>query len=355
MISDAAALGRLIEQLAPFHDIGFDTEADSLHCYHEKICLVQISVPGEGWLVDPLAGISLDPLYEALSPKRLIIHGADYDLRLLSRFPAFTATDIFDTSIAARFAGETQFGLAALVQNHFGVSLSKSSQRANWALRPLSPVMQDYALNDVCYLHRLALLLEEKLRQLNRWEWYLQTRDQMVRAAREPRQKDPADAWQITGSAALQPREAAVLRALWQWRDGEASRWDRPPFHVMSNEALLAAARTAAAGGRPSVPRRMPGPRLQRFHQAVETALALPPEEWPVRERIRSKRPGAEECRRFEQLRARRDSVARELALDPSLLAPKHALMAAATEPATAPLLPWQRQLLHLPPPLPPA
>ncbi len=346
MISSQEQLAEFISRLAPHAVIGLDTEADSLHSYREKICLVQVSSPEGGWLIDPLAGIDLSDFYRSLARHRLVIHGADYDLRMLGRHPSFAAADIFDTSIAARFLGLEQIGYAALVQKFFGVALSKSSQRANWGRRPLPPTMEEYALNDVRYLLPLGEILENRLRELGRWEWFLQSRDLMVNNAREPRERDPDNVWRITGSSKLNPREAAVLRALWHWREAEADAWDRPTFHVISNERLINAACDAAAGRKTEV-HRMPGARYGRMKDAIRAALELPESEWPVLERERKARPSNAACRRFEQMREKRDRIARKLCLDPALIASRMTLMSAATD-STSQLLPWQRDLLQI-------
>lgn len=335
-----------MDRLAPHKVIGLDTEADSLHSYHEKICLVQVASPEGCYLIDPLAGFDISPFYACLSGHTVIIHGADYDLRLLGRNPAFGAVDVFDTSIAARFAGLDQIGYAALIQKFFGVTLCKASQRADWGRRPLPPRMEEYALNDVRYLIELGGILEKTLRDLGRWEWYCQTRDQMVASAREPRERDPEMAWRINGSSKLAPREAAILRALWHWRDAEASAWDRPTFHVLSNDRMIEVAKDAAAGRRPELPR-MPSNRHARFQDALRAALELPESAWPVFEREHRARPNGASCRRFEQLRQKRDRLARELGLDPALIASRQTLMSAAQDNG-ARLLPWQSALLQL-------
>lgn len=345
MISSQEQLGEFAARLSKHPVIGLDTEADSLHCYKEKVCLVQVSSPEGGWLIDPLSGVDLSAFYASLSRHRIIIHGADYDLRLLARHGSFHADDIFDTSIAARFLGLEQIGYGALVLQFFGVTLNKSSQRANWGRRPLPPIMEEYALNDVRYLLPLGEILESRLRELGRWEWYLQSRDHMVRNAREPRERDLDNAWRISGSSKLHPREAAVLRALWHWRESEAEAWDRPTFHVISNDRLLDTARDAVAG-RQVQAGRMPPPRFARMKEAIRSALDLPDDEWPVFERERKARPSGAACRRFEQLREQRDRTARELRIDPALIASRTALMGVASEDGTT-LLPWQRALLE--------
>lgn len=352
MIATPEQLADFTARLDTHRVIGLDTEADSLHSYREKICLLQVCSPDGFFLVDPLAaGLDLSAFYASLTAHTIIVHGADYDLRLLGRHPAFDATDIFDTSIAARFLGLEQIGYAALVQKFFDVTLCKASQRADWGRRPLPPRMEEYALNDVRYLLPLAEILENRLRELGRWEWYGQSRDAMVQSAREPRERDMENAWRVNGSSKLGPREAAVLRALWHWRDAEASAWDRPTFHVISNDRLIDAARAAVAGHKVEV-HRMPPPRFNRMKETLRAALELPEGAWPVFERERKPRPNNAACRRLEQLREKRDAVAKGLAIDPSLIASRLTLMSVAQENG-ARLLPWQRELLQLDEPAP--
>src|SRR5476649_2494466 len=137
LIDTSEALAAALPLFAPHPQIPIDTEADSLHCYFEKLCLIQISVPGHDLLIDPLAEFSLQPLFDSLAGKELIIHGADYDLRLLRRVGFTVTAPVFDTMIAARLCGVAEFSLAALIKRYFDVQLTKGSQKANWA-RPRS-------------------------------------------------------------------------------------------------------------------------------------------------------------------------------------------------------------------------
>ncbi len=102
------SLARLVADLEahPDDEVALDTEADSFHHYFEKVCLIQLSRDGSAWLVDPLAGLDLAPLLAALSSRRLLLHGADYDLRLLSRGHGFRPREIFDTMIAAQLLAD---------------------------------------------------------------------------------------------------------------------------------------------------------------------------------------------------------------------------------------------------------
>src|ERR1041385_6884748 len=112
MIERDTQLKELLPKLEAVDRVAVDTEADSLHCYFEKLCLIQISIPGHDYLVDPLTDLDLAPLADALTPKEIVLQGADFDLRLLRRSLGFVATRIFDTVIAARLLGMRSFSLA---------------------------------------------------------------------------------------------------------------------------------------------------------------------------------------------------------------------------------------------------
>src|SRR6476469_6629893 len=349
MIQTDAQLAELLPKLEAVDRIAVDTEADSLHCYFEKLCLIQISVPGHDYLVDPLANVDLAPLARALTPKEIVLQGADFDLRLLRRSLGFEATRIFDTVIAARLIGIRSFSLAALVEKYFGVTLVKGSQKANWAQRPLPRHMAEYALNDTRYLLPLAEKLEEGLRERGRIEWFRQSCQRALEQAAVQRTRDDDEVWRISGSGKFSGRACAVLRELWQWRDREAQAVDRPAFHILQNHLLLRAAEQFVAGEVPDF-RHFSARRREGFREAAERGLSLPESEWPTRPKRRGTRPTREMERAAEALRKRRDAVADAHGLEPSLIAPRGALDAlAADESRTDSLLvPWQRDLLEL-------
>jgi len=351
LIATSAQLAELLEKIEPVDRVAIDTEADSLHCYREKLCLLQVSLPvrdrTRDYIVDPLADLDLAPLCAVLAQKEIVLHGADYDLRLLRRNMNFVPRKIFDTMIAARLLGIREFSLAALVERFFGVKLAKGSQKANWARRPLPARMIEYAINDTHYLLPLADRLESQLREQDRLDWFRQSCVRAIELAAVERARDVDETWRIRGSGALRGRAAAVLRALWQWREKEAEAADRPPFHILQNHELLRAAESFAVGNVPDY--RYFSPRRRRaFRDAAQGALQLPDKEWPVSRRRFGTRPSAEVARRSEELRGRRDRAARELELEPAFVAPRATLEAIAADQtrASALLVPWQQQLL---------
>jgi len=354
VIASERELADLIRQVQAADRVALDTEADSLHSYREKLCLIQISSPStekpcqeDDFIVDPLGKLDLEPLRCALQPREIVLHAADYDLRMLRRGLNFTASRIFDTVIAARLLGIREFSLGALVKRFFGVELHKHSQKANWALRPLPPRMLKYAADDVHYLLPLAAKLEEELHRVQRRDWFRQSCERAIELAAAERERIQDELWRIGGAGALDPHTGAVLRALWKWREGEAEMADRPAFHILQNRELLNAAETFALGRVPDY-KHFSARRRQTFREAAKIALQSTQSEWPLMRRRSGSRPTAEMRWRADQLRERRDKAAERFGLERSFIASRGAVEAIAADPARAAslLVPWQRELI---------
>jgi ribonuclease D len=330
--------------------LAIDTEADSLHAYPEKVCLIQISTVDCDELVDPLAPIDLDPLLDALNAHELIFHAADYDLRLLRKHHEFTPSAIFDTMLAARLLGERQFGLSHLAEKFLGITLDKGSQKADWARRPLTEKMETYARNDTHHLKPLADRLTAELTAKKRLAWHQESCARLIVDCSQPFVPDPDSVWRIKGSTILDRAGLAVLRELWHWREREAIAANRPPFFVLPHETMIAIS-AAASSQQPFdglIPPRMHPRRKETLLAALRAALAVPPEKFPPVVRHYSKRPTEQEFRRFREIEQRRDRRANELGLDPTIIASKATLgdLARDWEKYSADLMTWQRELL---------
>ncbi|RYD32693.1 MAG: hypothetical protein EOP86_15120 [Verrucomicrobiaceae bacterium] len=351
-IDTPEALAALLSRIpaGPGVRCAIDTEADSLHSYKEKLCLVQLACGEEKVIIDPLSIPDLSPLVEWLQQVEIWMHGADFDMTLMKRTFDVIPERIFDTQAAARLCGERQFGLAHLVESVFGVTLSKQSQRADWGKRPLSPKMIEYALNDVHYILELADLFVGKLRALGREPWFLETCIDARESVLSRPPADPDGQWRISGSGKLRPKGLNFLRALWLWRDGEAQRLDRPAFKVSGNTDLLLWAEALENGGEARLNARFPPSCHRRFQKAVRDAAEAPESEWPRRPpRLRYDRnPEAE--KKFEQLKAKRDDIGKELDIDSSLLGSRAALEAICFQPDRVDelFLNWQRELMGI-------
>src|SRR6266853_1345775 len=148
-------------------------------------------------IVDPLAGLDLEPLRRALESREIVLHGSDYDLRMLRRGLNFVAHKIFDTLIAARLLGIREFSLAALVKRYFGLELPKGSQKADWAKRPLPARMAEYAINDTRYLLSLAEKLEAELDACERRDWLCQSCRRAIEQAAVARARKQDEFWRV--------------------------------------------------------------------------------------------------------------------------------------------------------------
>ncbi len=351
LLDSQEKLASLVGLLEGETEIAVDTEADSLHCYFEKLCLIQISTEGgKHFLVDPLAGLSLQPLLDVFERKTLIFHAAEYDLRMLRTAGDFRPARIFDTGLAARLLGARELGLATITQSLLGVTLLKNSQKENWALRPLPQKMVDYAINDTRHLHTLKRCLEARLVEKGRLSWLQESCERLVTGALQVKPRDEESAWKISGHAKLSPRAAAILRELWLWRDALAREKDKPAFHILRNEDLLRAAE-AFDKGEEFDSRQLRGEARRTFFARGRDAASLPPDKWPRREqRPRRKKFTEEQEARLEHLRRIRDAQARALELDASVIAPRAVMERVAADPAHArtSLMRWQRELLGL-------
>ncbi len=330
--------------------VAMDTEADSLHSYPEKVCLMQFSMPGEDALVDPLSGMDLAPLWQALEERTLLLHGADYDLRMLYRGYQFIPHAIFDTMLAARVVGMREFGLSALVESLLGTKLDKGPQKANWSRRPLTDRMIVYARSDTRYLHPLATLLSDRLRALDRVDWHRQMCAQLVHDCTRATEEDPDGLWRIRGSSRLEPRALGILREVWIWRDQEARAANQPPFFILNHDHLLALAEQAARGEIVDalIPKRFSVRRRRALFEALDRGARLRKADWPSPLRPRGHRLTHAQRLRLERLEARRNRHAAALGLDPSLIASRSDLVALASgcERQERALLPWQKRLL---------
>jgi ribonuclease D len=310
--------------------VALDTEADSLHHYPARLCLVQVAdAAGAAHLVDPLAGADLAPLGEVFADPRVltIVHAGDNDLTALKRGFGFAFAAVFDTYIAARFLGVRQLKLETILGHYLGVTPGPSRQKDDWSERPLTAAQETYALDDVRYLIPLAERLVDELRARGRESWARE--ECAVLAAAEPPAKtvDPDAYLDAKGARALPLRSLAILRELHAVREALALRLDRPPFKVLGAEILLAIA--AAKPGSPAHLLEVAGctPHVVARHgeallAAVARGEALPEDALPTIPRRPRPHVSAAVRRRIDALRTWRARAAERRGLDPGVLLP---------------------------------
>ncbi len=281
LVEDAEALQAAVAAMRQQPAIAVDIEADSFHHYREKVCLVQVSIPGSDFVIDPLSVVDLEPLGELLADSALVkvFHGADYDVVSLKRDYGFQIRGLFDTMIAAQFLNLPRLGLADLIDSTFGIPLDKKYQRHDWAKRPLQPEHLDYARGDT---HWLLALRELMIWRLGR-AGYVQAMREECQALEQRewqgRGEEPGDFLRVKGAMQLDEPARRVLRALYEYREEQARKLDRPVFKVIPDPVLLVVARRQPSEEddlqgivrRRSALMRQHGPALLR---AVQTGLA---------------------------------------------------------------------------------
>jgi len=165
VIENQDGLKELAGRLSCEDSFALDIEADSLHNYEGKVCLIQISTREENYIIDVLKLPDLEPLRPVLFDDRIekVLHGADYDIRMLAKDYGMEIRNLFDTMIAGQILGLKGLGLAALLNDYFKVNIDKGLQKADWSKRPLSKEMLSYAALDTAHLLSLRDLLAAKL------------------------------------------------------------------------------------------------------------------------------------------------------------------------------------------------
>ena len=351
MIDSSEKLADLLPRVRASSFVTVDTEADSLHAYPEKLCLIQMGLELGEVLVDPLAGLDLAEFFAALAGRQLLMHGADYDLRLMRKHHQFLPTAIFDTMLAARLLGQRQFSLGALVEHYLGIKLEKGSQKADWARRPLTERMAVYAANDVRYLKLLVDRLQAELTDQGRLEWHREWCARLIDETATDPGPDADSVWRIKGTSVLSPAALAVLRELWHWREGEAIHANRPPFFVLNHELMVGLAITAVEDRDPArlIPGRFSPRRREALLKALGRGLAVPAPDWPQHQRTHHRRPTMAQVRKIRELTEHRDHQATQLGLDPALIASRPMLARLGCDWAAheAELMTWQRDLLR--------
>ena len=335
-IDTRQAADDFLADISGVREIAVDTEGASFHRFIDRIYLLQITTRERSAIIDPLPIGMPEALGEILQDPQVevVFHDADYDLRLLHQDYGWHVNRIFDTRIAAQLLGIKAFGLAALLEQFFGVKLDKKHQRADWSLRPLTQGMLDYAAQDTRYLLDLRDQLKAKLEKLGRWEW---AREEFERLEGTKWEEEDASLsfLRIKGARDLTRRELALLRELVPWRESVAKEVDRATFRVMGNEVLLEIARTAPRTVRElSTLKGMPRGILDRgahaILEAVQRGLAVADEQLPKFPRSPRWEREDDFDARVTKLKSVRDAAATKLNLDPGVLCSRERLEAVA-------------------------
>jgi ribonuclease D len=318
--------------------IGVDMEADSMHSFKEKICLIQIATRKEAFLVDPFTIDNFSPFVQVLENPAIVkvFHGADFDVRSLDREMGARIDNLFDTEIACRFLNVRERGLAALIKDHFDVHVDKKFQKQDWSRRPLKSDMVAYSVGDVAHLIALYEILSSRLAAINRLHWAKEEFDAQAKVRYENNHAPPLFK-KFKGAGKLDNRSLAVLENLLEIRMELAEKKDVPLFKIMSNQSLL-----AMATGRPrSVEQMVTGKMLSRRQaqmygsqclQAIDRALALPHRDLPAYPKTVMPRKTPAVLARIDALKKMRETQSVRLGMEPGFLINNSTIVALALE-----------------------
>lgn len=312
--------------------IALDTEANSLYAFREQVCLIQFSVPGADYLLDPLTLHDLTPLADIFSSPAIekVFHAAEYDLMGLQRDYGFTFMNIFDTMLAARILGYKQLGLGSLLAEKFQVEIDKRFQKADWGARPLPPGLIDYARLDTHYLLELRDVLENELRDRERLD--LAREDFQRSCYVNNGSKQVKERWErIDGQQDLTPRGRTILNELCLSREKLAERLKRPLFKILNDHALLKLAQAEPDSIESLQAAGLSERQIDRFGRALLEAVQRG-KTAPLVKPSEIEKPSNAALSRLNKLKNWRKKKAEELGVESDVVLPRVYLMPLAEQ-----------------------
>ncbi|WP_462270459.1 ribonuclease D [Desulfobacter sp.] len=343
-------LAQVCRKLESCEIIGVDLEADSMHCFLEKICLIQVAGPNQAWLVDPFLINDFSPFSQILENPEIIkvFHGSDFDVRSLDRELSVEIENLFDTEIACRFLNIKARGLGALLKSFFDIDVDKKYQKVDWSKRPLKDEMIAYSVGDVATLVELHDILRDRLEKIGRLAWAEEEFDLQARVKYESNHLRPLFK-KFKGAGKLDNRSLAVLEHLLEVRLCQAEKKDLPPFKIMSNQSIMTMVQRRPASVEAILKYRALSPKQAGMYgqlcvKAIETALALPHRELPAYPRTRMPRKTPQVLGRIDALKKMREAASRALAMEPGFLINNNMIAAVAADKPSS-----QDDLLQIP------
>ncbi|MCB9007136.1 MAG: ribonuclease D [Ardenticatenaceae bacterium] len=322
-----------LERLQAEPRLAIDLEANSMHAYREEVCLIQISIPSQDYIIDPLKVPDLSGLGHIVENPHIekVFHAAEYDLMLLKRQFDWQLHHLFDTMWAARILGYQRYGLASMLETVYGIKLDKRYQKSNWCKRPLTPEQLAYAQLDTHHLLSLRDHLEKELISAGRLEEASETFAEQTHVKLSNNDFNPDDFWSISGALDLTRQQQAVLKALAIYRDQEARQRNRPLFKVFHDKTLIELAQTTPTNlatlrnvhGMTAGQTRRYG---RQILNAIAQGLQAPHPPFPKR----NKRPPEAVMNRYEKLHTWRKNRASKRGVESDVIISKDVLWAIA-------------------------
>jgi ribonuclease D len=331
-------LKAVVPELKKSVAIAVDLEADSMFNFKERVCLVQMAVPGMTLVIDTLKVNNLSALKSLFLNRSIqkIFHGADYDIRSLFRDFGIEVSNLFDTELACRFLGIRETGLDSMLKERFNVNVDKRFQKKDWSNRPLSKEMVEYAARDVVHLKSLACMLQKELQEKGRLEW-VNEECRLLSKVRSVLSGNGPLFVKCKGAGHLDPRSLAVLEELLKFRLKAAEKKNRPVFKIISTLSLLEISRKKPVTVNQmqkfqAVSSKQIGMYGEKIISAVKRGMEVPEKRLPVYPRMRAPILKPEIPGRVSAIKKWRDGVAEELKIDPAMLFNKALMTAIAVQ-----------------------
>ncbi|MEZ6090147.1 MAG: HRDC domain-containing protein [Pirellulaceae bacterium] len=257
--------------------IAFDTEFVSEDRYRPELCLLQVAAGEELAIVDPLAIGTTQPFWDLISKpgRTVVVHAGREEMRFCWRFTGKPIAGCFDVQLAAGFVGmEYPASLGTLVKTICGKTLGKGETRTDWRRRPLTAGQIEYALQDVVDLVTLHDVIGKMVDELNRRGWLEEEVAVLQSTIAENEQNE---SWhRVSGSSNLPPRQMAIVRELWRWREARAKKTDQPPRRILRDDLLVELAKRGSRDAkRINSIRGMERRNLQAHYEAISEAIGI--------------------------------------------------------------------------------
>ena len=306
--------------------IGVDLEADSMYCFKEKICLIQIATDRQAFLIDPFKIKEISPFLKILETKEIIkiFHGADFDIRSFDRDYKTRVNNLFDTEIACRFLGIKERGLAALLKRNFNIDADKKYQKADWSKRPFDKGMIEYSIMDVAYLTKLYKIILQKLENKGRFSWAKEEFEIQEQVRYKNNHSSPLFK-KFKGAGKIDVRSLAVLENLLQLRMQIAQKKDQPLFKIISNASLMTLSMEKPETIEQILRIKALSKRQVEMYgsfcvQAITKAMELEDEQLPIYPRIKRPKRDFKVENRITKLKKMREQLSIFIGIEPGFL-----------------------------------
>lgn len=329
LINTKTDLEKITRDLKKEKSIAVDVEADSMYHFKEKVCLIQLATKKKHVVIDPLQIQDLSSLNILFlkSDIKKIFHGGDFDVRSLYRDFNIKIKNLFDTQIACMFLGIRETSLDAVLKKRFKISLNKKYRKKDWSQRPLPEDMIEYAVNDTIYLIKLAEILEKELKEIDRISW-VHEECKILSKARPALLNSAQLFMKFKGAGKLNRKSLAVLEALLQFRLSAAEKKDRPLFKIIGNNSIIKIVKEKPVNKRQLEKiKALSQKQIEMYGDAivmaVNNSLMLPAADLPVYPRRKVPVLPPEVPLRAKAIKRWRDSKAKKIGLEPSIVCNK--------------------------------